>query len=228
MAEERFVPLRFDRLPAAEQIRRLEELHARLSTRRSVRAFSSEPVPVQLIERAVRIAGGAPSGANLQPWRFVLVSDPATKRRIREEAEAEERRNYEVRFPQEWKDRLGPLGTDWRKDFLETAPHLIVVFAIVYGKSSARGAPGELMKHYYVNESVGIATGFLLAALHMAGLATLTHTPSPMGFLSTILGRPPGERAFLLIPVGYPADGAQVPDIEKKPLQEILTRFEPG
>ena len=221
-----FVPLRFERISPEEQIRRVRDHHDRMIARRTVRAFSPEPVPIELLEWAVRTAGTAPSGANLQPWRFVLVTDPATKSRIREAAEAEERSNYETRFPPEWKDRLGPLGTDWRKEFLEIAPHLIVVFAVSYAKP--RGAPlsaGEMTKHYYVSESVGIATGFLLGALHLAGLATLTHTPSPMGFLREILGRPANERPFLLIPVGYPAPDASVPDISRKPLDDILIRI---
>ncbi len=223
--EERFIPLRFERLAPEEQTRRLREYHDRLKTRRSVRAFSSEPVPLELIEWAIRVAGTAPSGANLQPWHFVVISDPEAKHRIREAAEAEERENYERRFPSEWKEKLGPLGTDWRKEFLEIAPHLIAVFAIVHGHRPAKGMPGAASKHYYVSESVGIATGFLLSALHMAGLATLTHTPSPMGFLREILRRPSNERAYMIIPVGYPATDAVVPDISKKPLAEILTRF---
>lgn len=192
---------------------------ARMAGRRTVREFSSEPVPRELIIEAVRIAGRAPSGANQQPWHFVVVSDPAIKREIREAAEAEERENYDRRFPDDWLAALAPFGTDWQKPFLETAPYLIVVFTVTYGLSSAE----QKIKHYYVNESVGIATGFLLTALHLAGLATLTHTPSPMGFLGRILGRPANERPYLLIPVGYPAEQAQVPDIEKKPLDEIVS-----
>jgi nitroreductase len=188
-----------------------------MRTRRTVREFSSEPVPLELIERAVAIAGTAPSGANQQPWQFVIVSDPALKREIRLAAEAEERENYERRFPPEWLEALAPFGTDWHKEFLEEAPYLIVVFRIDYGLSS----DGSKQKHYYVSESVGIATGFLLAALHVAGLATLTHTPNPMGFLAKICGRPANERAFLLIPVGYPRAGAVVPDIKKKTKEEI-------
>ncbi|MBE0660472.1 MAG: nitroreductase family protein [Bryobacteraceae bacterium] len=188
-----------------------------MRTRRSVRSFSDEPVPLELIESAVRIAATAPSGANQQPWRFVVVSDPEIKRRIREAAEAEEKRNYESRFPGEWLEALEPFGTDWRKPFLETVPCLIAVFRIDYGLDGERK-----VKHYYVQESVGIACGFLLAALHMAGLATLTHTPSPMGFLGEILERPKNERPFLLIPVGYPAPDAEVPVLDKKPLDDVL------
>ncbi|MBM3788055.1 MAG: nitroreductase family protein, partial [Acidobacteria bacterium] len=170
------------------------------------------------IEHAIRIAASAPSGANQQPWRFVVVRDPDLKRQIREAAEAEEKRNYTERFPEEWLRALEPFGTDWNKPFLEDAPCLIVVFRIDYGVT----ATGEKIKHYYVSESVGIATGFLLAALHKAGLATLTHTPNPMAFLSRILNRPSNERPFLLIPVGYPAASARVPNIAKKPLEDVM------
>ena len=190
-----------------------------MATRRTVRDFSSEPVPYPLIEQAIRTAATAPSGANQQPWHFVVVADPSIKKQIREAAEAEEKENYEHRFPPEWLEALAPFGTDANKPFLETVPYLIVVFAINHGLTPE----GAKIKHYYVQESVGIATGFLLTALHMAGLATLTHTPSPMGFLTKILNRPANERPFLLIPVGYPAPEAQVPELTKKPLSEILT-----
>ena len=172
-----------------------------------------------MIETCLRTAGTAPNGANLQPWHFVVVADPAVKRRIRVAAEAEEREFYSSRAPQEWLDALAPLGTDAAKPFLETAPYLIAIFAQSYGLLP----DGRKVKHYYVAESVGIATGFLIAALHHAGLATLTHTPSPMGFLNEILQRPPHERPYLLLVVGYPADDAQVPAITKKPLDEIAT-----
>lgn len=191
-----------------------------MAKRRTVRTFSPDPVEPELIENAIRCASLAPSGANQQPWRFVVVSDPEIKRAIREAAEAEERENYEHRFPEEWLDALAALGTDWHKEFLEIAPHLIVVFRIDYGLDGDRK-----IKHYYVQESVGIAVGFLLAALHVAGLATLTHTPSPMGFLQKILNRPANERAFVLIPVGYPAAGAEVPAITKKSLREVMVRI---
>jgi iodotyrosine deiodinase len=190
-----------------------------MAERRTVRAFSSEPVPLELIENAVRCASLAPSGANQQPWRFVVVSNPEIKRQIREAAEAEERENYERRFPDEWLEALHALGTDWHKEFLESAPYLIVVFRIDYGLED-----GRKIKHYYVQESVGIAAGFLLAALHLSGLATLTHTPSPMGFLQKILERPANERPFVLIPVGYPAPGAEVPVLAKKPLAEVMVK----
>ncbi|MGH9555107.1 MAG: nitroreductase family protein [Terriglobales bacterium] len=190
--------------------------------RRSIRHFSPDPVPFSLIETAVRTAASAPSGANQQPWRFVVVSDPEIKRQIREAAEAEEREFYEQRAPNEWLEALAPLGTDWHKEFLEVAPWLIVVFRADYALSA--GSNGEELKHkhYYVMESVGLACGFLLAALHHAGLGTLTHTPSPMGFLSRILNRPKNEKPYLLIPVGYPAENARVPVIEKKPLAEVM------
>ncbi len=227
MVKGRFRPLGFEKPPARRQQRRLGEHAERMASRRSVRDYSSEPVPMALIERAVRIACGAPSGANLQPWHFVIVSDPETKRAIRLAAEREERLNYEKRFPPEWKEKLGSLGTDWHKEFLEIAPHLIVVFAVMYERDYRRGTPGEIVKHYYVSESVGIATGFLITALHLAGLVTLTHTPSPMGFLRSILGRPSNEKPYLLLPVGYPAPDAVVPVIERKPLDEVMTVFTP-
>ena len=220
-----FEPLNFERLSAAEQFRRSNEFTDRLLKRRSVRHFSREPVPTALIENAIRVAGSAPSGANQQPWTFVVISDPALKREIRIAAEAEEKESYERRMSQEWLDALAPLGTDWRKPHIEDAPCVIVVFRQAYGirDDSEMGEETRVL-HYYSEESVGIAVGFLLAALHISGLATLTHTPSPMKFLSEILGRPANERAFVLIPVGYPAAEAEVPAITKKPLTDILIR----
>lgn len=212
-----FVPLIWKREDAARQSEALRQFEETMRTRRSVRHFSPEPVPLELIERAIAVAGTAPSGANQQPWRFVIVSDPAVKREIRLAAEAEEKENYERRFPPEWLAALEPFGTDWRKEFLEVAPYLIVVFRIDYGLDEDE----QKVKHYYVQESVGIASGFLLAALHVAGLAALTHTPNPMGFLGRICERPANERAFLLIPVGFPAEDAMVPDIRKKGESEI-------
>ncbi|HEY0159687.1 MAG TPA: nitroreductase family protein [Thermoanaerobaculia bacterium] len=188
--------------------------------RRTIREFSAEPVPDEVIDLAIEAAAAAPSGANMQPWKFVVVRDPELKRRIREAAEKEEYENYNGRMPDEWLRVLAPLQTDWHKEFLEVAPLLIVVFKEDYGLDAA----GNRVTHYYVNESVGIACGFLLAALNAAGLATLTHTPSPMGFLRDILGRPKNEKAYLLIPVGYPAEDCRVPDITKKPLDEVLVR----
>ena len=206
--------------------RRSAEFLAKIALRRTVRDFSPEPVPLALIENAVRAAALAPSGANRQPWRFVVVSDPSLKRAIREAAEAEEKDSYERRMPEEWLEALAPLGTDWHKPFLETAPYLIAVFRMDWEPVAPPGAvdDGTLRKrkNYYVAESVGIACGFLLAALHLSGLATLTHTPSPMGFLSSILGRPAHEKPYLLVPVGYPAADARVPVIEKKALAEVM------
>lgn len=215
------VPLTFQRLPAHEQVLQLRAFHDRLRTRRTVRHYSNEPVPDALIDLAIAVAGSAPSGANLQPWRFVVVRDGEIKRRIRAAAEEEERQFYEHRAPQEWLTALAPLGTDSQKEFLETAPCLIVVFRVDYDVQEGADGRERHLKHYYAAESVGIACGFLLAALHIAGLATLTHTPSPMGFLSAILERPKNERPFLLIPVGFPAPDAVVPTIAKKPLDAI-------
>jgi nitroreductase len=189
----------------------------KMRTRRSVREFSAEPVPLELIENAIRAAATAPSGANQQPWRFVVVRDPKIKRQIRLAAEAEEKKNYEQRFPAALLEALACLGTDWHKEFLETAPYLIAVFRIDYGVEG-----GRKHKHYYVSESVGIAVGFLLVALHLSGLATLTYTPSPMEFLGRILGRPNNERPFVVIPVGYPAPEATAPVLPKKGLDELI------
>jgi iodotyrosine deiodinase len=219
--ECKHIPLVFPRFSADEQLRSSREFLSRMSGRRSVRSFSPEPVPFELIENAIRCASLAPSGANQQPWRFVVVRDPLIKRRIREAAEAEERESYEYRMPAEWLEALAPLGTDWHKEFLEVAPYLIVVFRIDFGLAQGPDSDRKI-KHYYVQESVGIATGFLLAALHMSGLATLTHTPSPMGFLTGILGRPQNERPFVLIPVGFPSRDAMVPVIAKKTLAEVM------
>ena len=215
------VPLEFNSMPAAGRLESSREFLSRMKSRRSVRFFSPEPVEFELIENAIRCASLAPSGANQQPWTFAVVKDPAIKRQIREAAEAEERESYERRMPPAWLETLAPLGTDWHKEFLETAPYLIVVFRKDFGLTHT--ADGEKKtKYYYVQESVGIATGFLLAALHLSGLATLTHTPSPMGFLGEILDRPKNERPFLLIPVGLPAPAATVPAIEKKHLAEVM------
>jgi nitroreductase len=209
----------YQEYPVAEMQRRAEAFYAEIRRRRSVRAFSDRPVPRAIIETCIAAARTAPNGANLQPWHFVAVSDPAVKQQIRVAAEEEERAFYQGRAPQDWLETLAPLGTDEHKPFLEIAPWLIAIFAQPYGLA----ADGRKVKHYYVTESVGIATGFLIAALHHAGLATLTHTPSPMGFLNAILGRPEHERPFLLLVVGYPADDVQVPAITKKALAEIAT-----
>jgi iodotyrosine deiodinase len=211
------LPLEFDRLPEAEMRERSAAFLELMLTRRSVRHFSDEPVPRELLEDALRVAGSAPSGANQQPWSFVLVSDPAVKARIREAAEHEEKLLYTERATKEYLDVLEPIGTDWSKPHLTDAPYLVAIFEQPWSLDEN----GEKHKHYFVRESVGIATGFLLAALHSAGLATLTHSPSPMGFLKEILGRPENERPFLLIPVGYPAPGATTPTLVKKTLDEI-------
>jgi iodotyrosine deiodinase len=190
-----------------------------LQRRRTIRTFSTRPVPREIIEECIRAAGTAPNGANMQPWHFVVVSDPGVKKHIRAGAEEEEREFYERRASEEWLEVLAPLGTDWRKPFLEEAPYLIVIF----GLSNTILPDGSKRKNYYVTESVGIAAGMLITAVHHAGLASLTHTPSPMGFLNKILGRPANERPFLVLVVGYPAEGTTVPDISKKQLEEIAT-----
>jgi nitroreductase len=199
--------------------RRAAEFYAEIARRRTVRQFSDRPVPRWLIEQCLLAAGTAPSGANLQPWHFVAVADPAIKRQIRDAAEKEEREFYHGRAPAEWLEALEPLGTDEHKPYLEAAPWLIAVFAERYGVTPS----GKRVSHYYVQESVGIATGLLIAALHHAGLVALTHTPSPMGFLNEVLDRPQHEKPFLLLVTGYPAADAEVPDIGKKPLGEIAT-----
>ncbi|WP_203694968.1 nitroreductase family protein [Catellatospora coxensis] len=186
----------------------------RMAARRSVRHFSPDPVPIDVIEQAVRAAATAPSGANIQPWRFVLVTDPQRKRALRLAAEAEEREFYERRAPRQWLDAVAAMGTDWQKPFLETAPVVIVVFEVHQGPTTP--------KPYYVKESVGIAVGMLVTALHLAGLATLTHTPSPMRFLNEICERPAEERPYVVMPVGHPAEGVTVPALTRKPLPEVL------
>ncbi|GGK02893.1 oxidoreductase [Pilimelia anulata] len=207
------------RLPAAEALARAAALHAHLDARRSVRWFSPDPVPAECIEWAVRCANTAPSGAHHQPWRFVAVGDPAVRHAIREAAEVEERLNYEGgRITEEWRAALAPLETGSDKSYLDVAPWLVVCFA---EKATPR-PDGSLRKNYYVNESVGIACGLFIEALHTMGLATLTHTPNPMAFLSRILGRPAHERPYILFPVGYPAADCEVPRLDRKPLAEAL------
>lgn len=219
------VPLEeYREYPLEEMRRRARAFHREMDRRRAIREYSDRPVPREIIERCVAAAGTAPSGANMQPWHFVAVSDSDTKARIRAEAEEEERRFYEERATDEWLEALEPLGTGPEKPFLERAPWLIAVFARSYGL----GPDGGKTKHYYVQESVGIATGILVTALHHAGLATLTHTPSPMSFLGEVLDRPENERPYLLIVAGYPRDDARVPDIGRKELDEILTVVEEG
>jgi nitroreductase len=205
--------------PVEEMRHRVEAFYADVRRRRSVREFSDRPVPRDIIETALRAANTAPSGANLQPWHMVVVSGAETKKKIRVAAEAEEREFYAHRASPEWLDALEPLGTDEHKPFLETAPWLIAVFLQKYGTLP----DGRKVKHYYPVESTGLATGILITALHHAGLATLTHTPSPMKFLNDILGRPKSERPFLLLVVGYPMKGARVPDISRKPLEEFTS-----
>jgi nitroreductase len=210
------VPLDHVRLLPADMMRVASAFADHMSARRSVRDFSPEPVPDAVIESAIRAAASAPSGANIQPWRFVVVTSPERKHRLRLAAEAEEREFYARRAPDEWLDAVAPLGTDWRKPFLETAPVVIVVFEVHQGPDSPRP--------YYVKESVGIAVGLLIAALHQAGLVTLTHTPSPMRFLNEVCERAAAERPYLVMPVGYPAAGARVPDLCRKPLGEVMVR----
>ena len=222
-----FQPLNFKRLPESEQLARSQHFLDTMRQRRTVREYSTEPVPFELITNAIATAGTAPSGANQQPWTFVVVSNPDIKRQIRAAAEEEEKISYQSRMSAEWLAALAPLGTDWHKPHLEDAPYLIVVFRQAYGISLDPTTGEETkIKHYYTEESVGIAVGLLLASLHQSGLATLTHTPNPMGFLSDILQRPANERAYVVIPVGYPAPDAQVPTITKKPLDQIMIHFD--
>jgi iodotyrosine deiodinase len=218
MEDHRFIPYEFERLPPELMRERARAFYERMDARRSVRDFSPDAVPRDLVELAVRAASTAPSGAHRQPWTFVLVGAPELKREIRVAAEREERASYEGRMSDEWLEAVRPLGTDWRKPFLETVPWIVVVFEHLWGE----GEDGARRKHYYVRESVGIACGIFIAALHTVGLATLTHTPSPMGFLSEILGRPRNEKPFILFPIGYPSPEARVPDLRRKPLEELL------
>ncbi len=217
MRDPVYQPLNFREFPPDEMRARSAQFLERMAARRTVRDYSDRPVPREVIENAVRTASLAPSGANQQPWTFVCISDAAIKSRIRIAAEEEERAFYEGRAGEEWLEALRHLGTDWRKPFLETAPWLIAIF----GHRHGTGPRGEKVKHYYVPESVGIASGFLIAALHDAGLATLTHTPSPMGFLNEICGRPDNEKAYILLVAGYPAPGCEVPVIDKKTLAQV-------
>jgi len=223
MSDNPMIPLpAYEEYSVDEMRQRLRAFYADVSRRRTVRDFSARPVPRDIIETALEAAGTAPSGANLQPWHFVVVSGPETKRKIREAAEIEEREFYEHRASAEWLEALEPLGTNPNKPFLETAPYLIAVFLQKFGELP----DGRKVKHYYPTESTGLATGILITALHHAGLATLTHTPSPMKFLNDILGRPKSERPFLLLVVGYPAEDAQVPDIHRKSLGQFTSFVE--
>ncbi|MCS5624784.1 MAG: nitroreductase family protein [Candidatus Marinimicrobia bacterium] len=214
-----FKQLDFQEFTGEDMQSRSETFLNEMSKRRSIRTFSDRSVPIEIIYNCIQTAASAPSGANKQPWQFVVVKDPAVKAKIRQAAELEEKEFYRHRATKEWLEDLNQFGTDWHKPFLDIAPYLIVVFKQAYDIKD----DGSQRKNYYVNESVGIASGFLLAALHHAGLATLTHTPSPMNFLGEILNRPPNEKAFLLIPVGYPAADTTVPELIKKPLEEVST-----
>lgn len=223
MSKYKTVPLDSYREFDIDEMRaRLESFYADIDRRRTVREFSDRPVPRDIIETALKAANTAPSGANLQPWHFAVVSGAETKKRIREAAEVEEREFYTHRASEEWLEALKPLGTDSNKPFLETAPYLIAVFLQKFGTLP----DGRKVKHYYPTESTGLATGILITALHQAGLATLTHTPSPMKFLNEILGRPKSERPFLLLVAGYPADDAEVPDISRKSLEQFTSFIE--
>lgn len=218
-----FIPYRPERLPEGEMLRRARECYEELDRRRSVRSFSPDPVPRELIEIAIRTASTAPSGAHKQPWRFVVVGDPAIKREIRFAAEAEEHKSYVGgRMPPDWLEALAPLGTSWEKPYLEIVPWLVVVFEELYETMPN----GSKRKNYYPKESVGIACGLFVAALHHMGLATLTHTPSPMAFLSRVLSRPPNEKPYILFPVGYPALDAEVPGLRRKRLDEVSVWLE--
>lgn len=220
MKNLKFTPLiDYREYPLEEMKQRSRDFYTDIRRRRTVRDFSDRPVPQEIIENCLRAAGTAPNGANLQPWHFVAVTDADVKHRIRSAAEEEERIFYETRAPKEWLEALEPLGTDWRKPFLEVAPYLIVIFAQRYGFTP----DGKRVKNYYVQESVGIATGMLITALHHSGLVSLTHTPSPMGFLNEMLDRPSNEKPYLILVVGYPAKEAMIPDIGKKQLREIAT-----
>ena len=220
MTKSDFIPYStYQEYPLEEMRERAQTFREEMQRRRTIRTFSTRPVPREIIEECLRAAGTAPNGANMQPWHFVVVSDPDAKKQIRDGAEKEEREFYERRASEEWLEALAPLGTDWHKPFLEEAPYLIVIF----GLSNTILSDGTKRKNYYVTESVGIATGMLITALHHAGLASLTHTPSPMAFLNKILKRSANERPFLVLVIGYPAEGTRVPDISKKSLDEIAT-----
>lgn len=217
MSEYPFIPYRPERLAVEDSRQRAEDFYQQMNRRRSVREFSSDPVPRELIEQAIRTASTAPSGAHRQPWRFVVIGDPEIKRQIRIAAEAEEKKSYDERMPDEWLEALAPIGTNWEKPFLEIVPWIVVAFEELYGFDDQ----GNKRKNYYVRESTGLACGLFIAALHNMGLSTLTHTPSPMKFLRDILGRPKNEKPYILFPVGYPAPEAQVPDFGRKPLEEV-------
>lgn len=214
--KHKFIPYQQKELTTEEQIQRSESFYKLLDQRRSVRDYSEKPIDVKIIENIIKTAGTAPSGAHKQPWTFCVVSNPELKTKIREAAEVEEKKSYGGRMSERWKADLEPLGTTWEKPFIETAPYIIVVFKRVH-----EIVEGEKANNYYVNESIGIACGMLISAIHNAGLVTLTHTPSPMNFLGKLLNRPENERAYLLLPVGHPKSNAEVPDLERKNLNEL-------
>ena len=214
------VPYTKESYPADEMVSRSRDFYNWLDVRRTVRDISSKPVPMEVIENIILAAGTAPSGAHKQPWTFCVVSDPAIKSKIRKAAEKEEYDSYNGRMSERWLKDLKPIGTDWNKPFIETAPYLIIVFRKVWDK-----VDGEKVNNYYVNESVGIASGFILAAIHNAGLVTVTHTPSPMNFLTKILDRPENERPYLLLPIGYPEDDVYVPKLNRKSLDDIMKLY---
>lgn len=216
-----FVPYHPYQFSAEETLGKAREFYSLMDRRRSVREFSDKPVPREVIENLILTASTAPSGAHKQPWTFCVVSDPELKKQIRQAAEKEEYDSYHGRMTPEWLEDLAPLGTDWQKPFLETAPWLIVIFKKIFDYKE----DGSKRNNYYVSESVGIASGFLIAAIHQAGLVTLTHTPSPMNFLTKLLDRPNNERPYLLLPVGYAADEVKVPDLKRKPLNEISSWY---
>lgn len=218
--EHNFIPYRQKELTSSEQLEKSAKFYAQMDQRRSVREFSDQAIDLEVIENIIKTASTAPSGAHKQPWTFCVISNADLKAKIREAAEAEEKQNYDGRMSERWLEDLEPFGTNWEKPFIEVAPYIIVVFKRAY-----EIIDGEKRNNYYVNESVGIASGMLITAIHNAGLCTLTHTPSPMNFLAKVLDRPDNERAFLLMPVGHPAKNAEVPDIERKSLDEIMVHY---
>jgi iodotyrosine deiodinase len=222
MSGDSFIPYHYQRLSEEEMRAKASLFHHDMETRRSIRDFSSDPVPKELIEKAILTASSAPSGAHRQPWRFVAICDPNIKKQIRLAVEEEERKSYGERMSKEWLKALEPMGTNWQKPYLETVPWIVVVFEENYRYATT----GEVEKNYYVKESVGIACGLFIAAIHQMGLATLTHTPSPMGFLSQILARPENERPYILFPIGYPAVNATVPNFSRKTLDEVTIWFD--
>lgn len=217
----KFIPYHQKELTKEEQLANSENYYQLLDKRRSIREFSDKPVDIKVIENIIKAASTAPSGAHKQPWTFCVISNPIIKKQIREAAEKEEKENYDKRMSDRWLEDLEPFGTNWEKPFIETAPYIIVAFKRAYELID-----GEKRNNYYVNESVGIACGILISAIHNAGLVTLTHTPSPMNFLTKVLNRPENERAYLLLPVGYALENTEVPDIQRKPLDDVMVRYE--